>query len=378
MGMAIPVTRPVLGDSELSAIAAVLDSGYLVQGARVAEFEQLVADLVGTEHAVALNNCTSALRVALLALGTRPGDHVVVAPYSWVATANVIELCGATPVFVDIDPGTFNIDATQLRARLETLSAAGEIGTVRAIMPVHTFGNPAGIGELVRIAADYSIPLIEDAACALGARANGRPAGSFGAIGCFSFHPRKIVTTGEGGMLVTNDDGVADFARAFRNHGQQVVDGSVEFVMAGDNLRLTDLQGAIGVSQMARLTGLVEARSKLADRYDRLLSPLDFEPQLRCRGAAVQSYVALCPPGIPAPEVIGALRSRGIEATVGTNAIPFTRYYAARYGVAEHDLPNTVAVGRRAVTVPLYPQMTEAEQDIVVQAVAEIIRVVAR
>ena len=376
--MKIPVTRPVLGADELSAIAAVLDSGFLVQGSRVAEFERLVADHVGMQHAVALSNCTSALRVALLALGIGPGDRVIVAPYSWVATANVIELCGATPIFVDIDPATFNIDAGLLRARLEVLRAGGEVGTVRAMMPVHTFGNPAGISALVKVAADYSIPVIEDAACALGAHEDGRPAGSFGAIGCFSFHPRKIITTGEGGMIVTNDGAVAEFARAFRNHGQQLVDGSVEFVMPGDNLRLTDIQGAIGVAQMARLPGLIQARTQLANRYDALLGPLGFEPQRRGSGAAVQSYVALCPQGVLASNVISGLRSRGIEATVGTNAIPFTLFYAKRYALHEHDLANTLDVSRRAVTFPLYPQMTDADQDEVVQATAEIAQVVAR
>lgn len=376
--MAIPITRPVMGDSEISAIAAVLDSGYLVQGAQVAEFERLVADHVGTTHAVAVSNCTAALRVALLALGTRPGDRVIVAPYSWVATANVIELCGATPVFVDIDPATFNLDATLLRERLELLSRSGEIDTVRAIMPVHTFGTVVGIGALAEIAAQYAVPLIEDAACALGAHENGRPAGSIGAIGCFSFHPRKIITTGEGGMIVTDDQHIADFARTFRNHGQQVVEGSVEFVMAGDNLRLTDVQGAIGVAQMARLAGLIEARSSRAARYDAMVEPLGFVPQQRGDGAAVQSYVVLSPPGLPAGEVIGELRSRGIEATVGTNAIPFTRFYAERYGIDEGDLPHTTAVGARAVTLPLFPQMSDADQDIVVRALAEIAQVVAR
>lgn len=373
---AIPITRPVMGDSELSALAAVLDSGYLVQGPRVAEFEQLVAEHVGVEHAIAVSNCTAALRVALLALGTQPGDRVVVAPYSWVATANVIELCGAIPVFVDIDPATFNMDAALLGDTLGRLRAAGDIGTVRAIMPVHTFGNTAGIGDLVRVAAEFGIPLVEDAACALGAREDGRPAGSFGTISCFSFHPRKIITTGEGGMLLTDDDGAAQFARTFRNHGQQVVDGTMQFVAPGDNLRLTDMQGAIGVAQMARLPELIEARSHLADRYDTLLAPLGFSPQQRSKGAAVQSYVVLCPEGLSATEVIAGLRAREIEATVGTNAIPFTQYYAMRYGIPETDLPHTVDVGRRAMTLPLFPQMTEAEQDCVVTAVAEIAQVV--
>jgi dTDP-4-amino-4,6-dideoxygalactose transaminase len=281
-------------------------------------------------------------------------------------------------VFVDIDPATMNMDPRLLRDRLQMLTASGEIATTRAIMPVHTFGNPAGIGEIVEIAAEFNVAIVEDAACALGATEDGRAAGSLGVIGCFSFHPRKIITTGEGGMLVTDDDQMADFARAFRNHGQQLVDGAVEFVMAGDNLRLTDIQGAIGVSQMARLPDLVESRTRLAERYDRLLAPIGIEPQRRGGGAAVQSYVVLSPLGVPASHVISALRQRGVEATVGTNAIPFTRYYAARYGITEHDLPHTFAVSQRAVTLPLFPQMTEAEQDEVVQAVTEIVGVMAR
>jgi dTDP-4-amino-4,6-dideoxygalactose transaminase len=376
--MTIPVTRPVLGDSELAAIASVLDSGYLVQGTRVAEFERIVAEHVGLQHAVAVSSCTSALRVALLALGTGPGHRVIVAPYSWVATANVIELCGATPVFVDIDPSTFNMDAALLRSRLQALSREGQLGSVRAIMPVHTFGNTAGIGDLVAVADDFSIPVIEDAACAVGATVDGRPAGSLGTIGCFSFHPRKIITTGEGGMIVTDDEDIASFARTFRNHGQRVVDGTTEFVMAGDNLRLTDLQGAIGVAQMARLGGLVDARNRLAARYDALLGPLGFEPQRRSSGAAVQSYVALSPASLAADEVIAALRAREIEATVGTNAIPFTHHYANRYGISPDDLPNTIEVARRAVTLPLYPQMTDGEQDRVVEVLADIVHVVAR
>ncbi|MDQ1535589.1 MAG: perosamine synthetase, partial [Actinomycetota bacterium] len=167
-------------------------------------------------------------------------------------------------------------------------------------------------------------------------------------------------------------------ARTFRNPGQQFIDGSVEFVMAGDNLRLTDVQGAIGVAQMARLPGLVEARSHFASRYDEMLAPLRFMPQHRGSGAAVQSYVVLAPAEMRASEVISELRTRGIEATVGTNAIPFTRYYSSHYGIAEVDLPHTVAVSQRAVTLPLFPQMTEAVQDTVVQALAEIVQVVVR
>jgi len=197
-------------------------------------------------------------------------------------------------------------------------------------------------------------------------------------IAAWSFHPRKIITTGEGGMIVTDDDDIAGFARTFRNHGQRVVDGTNEFVMAGDNLRLTDLQGAIGVAQMERLSELVDARGRLAQRYDALVTPLGFEPQRRCSGAAVQSYVLLCPSSLTADGVIATLRSRDVEATVGTNAIPFTRHYSSKYGISAHELPNTADVARRAVTLPLFPQMTEDEQDRVVEVLADIVHMVAR
>jgi len=369
----IPITRPVLGSPELEAIAGVLASGHLVQGSQVAEFERLVAEQVGVAHAVAVSNGTSALRAALLALGIGPGDDVVVTPYSWIATANVIELCGATPVFVDIDPQTFNMDPHLLRERLGQLAEAGRLDRVRAIMPVHTFGSPAHITEITDIARTHSIPVIEDAACALGAEEGGRQAGAVGAIGCFSFHPRKIVTTGEGGMVVTDDPEFAEFARAFRNHGQQQVDGVVEFVMAGDNLRLTDLQAAIGVAQMSRLDGMLRTRAALATRYDALIESYGFEPQRRGSGAAVQAYVALCPQETTASEVIRGLQARDIGATIGTSAIPFTQHFTARYGISEADLPGTAAVSRRAVTLPLYPQMTEGEQDTVVEALSDIL-----
>jgi dTDP-4-amino-4,6-dideoxygalactose transaminase len=369
----IPITRPMLDEAELSAIAEVLASGHLVQGSRVAEFERLVADHSGVAHAVAVSSGTSALRVALHALGIGQGDVVLVTPYSWIATANVIELCGATPVFVDIDAGTFNMDAERLREQLAAYADVGSLERVRAIMPVHTFGNPAQIAEIAEVAAAYSIPVVEDAACALGASQDGRPAGSFGRIGCFSFHPRKIITTGEGGMVVTNDPEIDRFARAFRNHGQQPVDGVTEFVLAGDNLRMTDLQGAIGIVQMSRLPGLVEDRARLAMRYDRLIAPLGFTPQRRAAGAAVQAYVALGPESMTAGHVIRGLRDRGIEATIGTNAIPFTRHFAERYAGHEADLPNTVAVSRRAVTLPLYPQMPECDQDDVVETLGDLV-----
>lgn len=362
--MRVPITRPVIDEREHAAVGEVLASGHLVQGPQVARFEQLVAAVVGARHAVAVSNCTAALRVTLRCLGIGTGSRVAVTPYSWVATANVIELCGATPVFVDVDPHTFNMDADLLSSVL----SGGE--RVDAVMPVHTFGNPAGIDRIVELASNHEVPVVEDAACALGARWHGRPAGSFGIASCFSFHPRKIVTTGEGGMIVTDRDDLAESARVHRNHGQQAVDGVVEFVEAGDNLRLTDLQGALGVVQMSRLDELVAGRAAWAARYDERITELGFQPQQRAEGAAVQSYVCLTPPGTTAAAVIQSLREHEVEATIGTNAIPFTRHHRERYGLTDADLPRTAMLRDRAVTLPLFPTMTVAEHDHVVDSLA--------
>lgn len=368
----VPITRPVIGPEEQQAVAEVLASGFLVQGPRVADFERLVAQSVGAKHAVAVTNCTAALHLALLALGVGRGDVVLVAPYSWVATANVIELCGATPRFVDIDPHTFNMSPDALSDTLDR--AAGSDERIAAVMPVHTFGNPAGIADLTAVSARHGVPMIEDAACALGAREGGVAAGAFGVMSCFSFHPRKIITTGEGGMLVTSDDRLAAFARAYRNHGQEVVDGAVEFVAPGGNLRMTEMQGAIGVEQMRRLEGLVASRAESASFYDGAVVELGCVPQRRSPGAAVQSYVCLVPEGVAATAVIAHLRARDIEATIGTNAIPYTRYYRQRYHLDDDDLAATAMVRDRAVTLPLFPGMTEADLARVIDVLGEAIR----
>lgn len=364
----IPITRPTIGDAELAAVANVLRSGFLVQGPQVEAFERAVAETTNRTHAVALSNCTAALRVALLARGIGPGDRVAVTSYSWIATANVVELVGAAPVFVDVDPATFNISADHLERVL-----ASDDG-VSAVLAVDTFGNPAGMADIESLARRAGVTLIEDAACALGADEHGRPAGSFGVAGCFSFHPRKIITTGEGGMLVTDDDDLAAAVRRHRNHGLEAAGGAAAvFVDPGDNLRMTDLQAALGVTQMDRLAELVAARAALAARYDELLQPLGCRPQTRSPGAAVQSYVVVLPPGSMADPTIATLRANGVEATIGTNAMPFTPYFRRVYGATDADFPNTAALRDRAVTLPLFPGMSEQEQQQVVRVLSGVL-----
>lgn len=358
----IPITRPAIDDTEIDAVTNVLRSGMLVQGEQVQEFERAIAASAGTEHAVAVSNCTVALEVALRGMGIGPGDHVVVTPYSWVATVNAIEIVGAKPVFVDIDPDTFNLCASSLKSLLEQ-------STVAAVLPVHTFGNLAGIDAIMDVASAANVPVLEDAACAIGAKSERGAAGGIGVAGCFSFHPRKVVTTGEGGAITTNDAALAAYARTYRNHGQS--DGA--FSAIGSNLRMTDFQAAMGRAQMAKLEWMVSERTKLAENYDDSLVALGCQPQRRAIGSVVQSYVMLAPQGRLGTEVVDALRNRNIEATVGTIAIPFTRFHGPRYGLTPSDLPVVADVNDRAVTLPLFPGMTTEQQERVVSALTDVL-----
>ena len=358
----IPITRPAIDDAEIDAVTAVLRSGMLVQGEQVVEFERAIASSAGTEFAVALTNCTVALEVALRGMGVGTNDSVVVTPYSWVATVNAIEIVGARPVFVDIDPDTFNLSSTGLRAALENHKIA-------AVLPVHTFGNLAGIETLIEISNAAKVPVLEDAACAIGAKSEGGSAGGMGVAGCFSFHPRKVVTTGEGGAITTNNAELADFARTYRNHGQS--EGA--FTAIGSNLRMTDFQAAMGRAQMAKLEWIVSERSRLAEHYDKAMPTLGCVAQRRTIGSVVQSYVMLAPHGRTGASIVEALRRRDIEATVGTIAIPFTRFHGQRYGLSPKDLPVVNDVNDRAVTLPLYPGLSSEQQDTVLAALGEVL-----
>lgn len=374
MSAPIRITVPTIEEDDLAAVREVLESGFLVQGPRVEAFEAAVAAEAGTAHAVAVANGTAALHLALVALDVRPGDLVVTTAYSWPATANVVELCGATPVFVDIEPDTFNLDPDALDATLRRLFAVDAVGRrVRAVLPVHAFGQMADIERIGALCAAYDLPLVEDAACALGASWAGRPAGGAGTMGCFSFHPRKAVTTGEGGVVTTDDGALASRLRALRNHGQERgADGHVRFTMAGFNYRLTEVQGALGVTQMAKLDRIVEARRAGAARYDSLFAGGPVQPPAVPAPShhVYQSYVVLLPDDV-APHrdgVLAALREAGIEATVGTWHMPLIDVYRTRYGFAPGDFPAADAVFRRAVTLPLHAAIAPSEQERVAEA----------
>jgi perosamine synthetase len=368
----IRLTIPSIDHEDLKAVQEVLASGHLVQGIQVAAFEAKVAERAGTDFAVAVSNCTAALHLSLLALDVRAGDLVIVTAYSWVATANVIELCGAHPVFVDIRPDTFNMDPSVLESVLQRLMGNRETARrVKAILPVHAFGLMANMAEVMNLADRYGIPVVEDGACALGASLDERPAGSWGRLGCFSFHPRKAVTTGEGGMIVGNDGELIRRLKALRNHGQDPHSQSPDFILPGLNYRMTEFQAALGITQMKKLDHIILSRKRLAQKYEELLreTSLTLPAVPPGHSPVFQSYVVLLPEEDPAirNDAIARLKEREVEAAIGTWNMPMTSFFRTRYGFMQGDFPVADRVFARSLTLPLYAHMTRSDQETVAE-----------
>lgn len=360
----IPLARPVLGLAELEEVRAVLESGTLTQGPRVAAFEGAVADyLGGSAEVIATTSATTALHLAMCLLEIGPGDEVVLPSFTFPATVNVVLQQGAVPVLADVELDTFTLDPGSLATRLTPRT--------RAVMPVHLFGLAADLDAIRAVTAPRGIPLVEDAACALGARYRGRPCGGLGEIGCFSFHPRKIVTTGEGGMLVTRDPEMARRARRLRQHGGEREANRFRFVEWGYNYRMSDIQAAVGLPQMRRLEELVAERRRLAQGLSARLADL---PELGLPGEPAwarhtyQAYVALLPEGVDRDGVIRRMAAAGVEATLGTYAVHAEPYVQARIGGRDADLPGSLAAVRRSLALPLYPGLTESDLDRVAAA----------
>lgn len=373
----IPLTRPVLGPEELGAVQSVLESGMVAQGPMAAAFEDAVKQRTGSRHAFALSSCTTALHLALDALdigaarsdrGGSADDEVLAADFSFPATGNAIVQAGARPVLVDIDPATYAMDPGDLERRITPRS--------RAIMPVHPVGSPAPMDAIMAIADRHGIAVIEDAACALGGSCGGRSLGTIGRIGCLSFHGRKIVTTGEGGMLLTDDDAVAERVALLRTHGG-VRDGfAVRFEDTGFNYRLSDIQAAIGVQQMGRLGDLIARRRELALELNARLGgipdialPTD-QPWGR---HLYQSYVVLLGETDDRDAVVHGLRERGVESTLGTYAMHAQPSFMRRLATRPGDLPGSWRAYRGGISLPLFPTMTEAEVETVAETFASVL-----
>jgi len=362
----IPISLPVTGQEEWEALKEPLMSGWLTSGPKVREFEQLFAERHGVKHALAVTSATTALHLALVALGVKEGDEVIVPAFTWVSTANVVLYCGAKVVFVDINPLTYNIDPADLIKRITSRT--------KAIIPVHLFGLCADMDIIKEVAGN--IPLVEDGACAAGAAYKGTPAGGLGTIGCFSFHPRKSVTTGEGGMITTNDDKLADIMGMLRNHGASISEEQrhhgakpymlPDFNLLGYNYRMTDLQGAVGVVQIKKLDQFIDERQKWAEFYTSELKEVKW---LRMPSQEAgfkhgwQSYVTFVDESkSPASrnEIMELLQQQGISTRPGTHAVHMLNFYKEKYSIKASDYPGAQAANNYSMAIPLHNRM-EAE-----------------
>jgi len=304
VSLRVPIAKPALGAEEIAAVTRVLESGMLISGALVEEFEQGLAERCGRKHAIAVANGTVALELALRALGIDSGE-VLVPAMSWPSPAHVAAWVGATPRLVDIDQATWNGEASGL--------AAARNADTTAVIAIDQFGVPADQPAIA--AALPGLPIIEDAACAIGSTLNGQACGSFGVISCLSFHPRKVLTTGEGGACLTDDDALADRLRVFRNHGQSKPG---VFVEPGPNARLTEMQAAIGLVQLGRLDAMIARRREICTAYRSALPALGIEFQQHPAGAAVneQTFGAVVPPGVDRDAFVAAMQAQGIGAGI--------------------------------------------------------------
>jgi perosamine synthetase len=342
---------PDTGAEEAAAVAEVLETGQLTMGPRVAELEAELARACGVEHVVAVSSGTAALHLAVLALGVGPGDEVVVPAYTFPATANVVALAGARPVLVDVDPETFNLDPARIEVGPRT----------KAIVAVHLFGRPARLDEL----PDATV--LEDAAGALGARRRGRPCGGLGAAGCLSFHPRKIVTTGEGGAVTTDDAELAERVRSLRHHGWSPSNRYDDMPAGAFNYRLSDILCAVGVPQVRRLEELLAARERLAAGYAERLAGLPVELPSADEGDrhGWQAYVIRLD---RRDEAMAHLRAQGIECQIGTYALHRLSAYRD-----QGAFPGADACFERALALPLHPRLTDSELDRVAEALTRFV-----
>jgi dTDP-4-amino-4,6-dideoxygalactose transaminase len=369
----IPLTRPSVGDAELAAIAEVFESGWLAgQGPRSMELEAGFVDLTGRGHAVALNNCTAGLHLALAALGIGPGDEVLVADYSFPATGHAVLFCGASPVFVDVRADTGTIDPALVEPAITERT--------RAVIAVDALGVPADWDPLEDIARRHGLALVEDAACSAGGTYKGRPCGSFGDVAVFSLHARKGITSGEGGVLTTDDAAVATKVRADACFGMQSAFARQsertlalpDFASLGYNYKLSDILAAVAIVQLGKLAEFTARRRELATRYAELLAgvagvsaprvPADREPTW-------QTYAVTVDPAIDRDAVVLALRERGIGSNIGTYAL----HPQSVYGSDPAQCPVAAQLFGRHLALPMFTDMTEADQDRVVETLAKVL-----
>ncbi|MHC5113476.1 MAG: DegT/DnrJ/EryC1/StrS family aminotransferase [Planctomycetota bacterium] len=371
----IPLSLPDITDDEVRAVVSTLRSGRLCLGPRAEEFERLVARRVRRMHAIAVSSGTSALHLALAALGVGPGDEVITPAFSFVASANCILYVGAKPVFVDCDPRTLNMRAADVERKITDRT--------KAIIGVEVFGNPAGMPELAALSNKYEIPLIEDACEALGGRLGSDPVGSFGRLAVFGFYPNKPVTSAEGGMIVTDDGRLADICRSMRNHGRPGTAGSpdtsgglgtwLQHERLGFNFRMSELHAALGAAQMRRLDELIEARQWVAEAYTRrLMGTSDLivptvEPESFMSWFVYVVRLSDRFNEEDRNEIIAGLRRHDVGAAAYFPPIPTLPHFRELLGTEDGDFPVAESIGHRTIALPFFTRLTEREVGLVCQ-----------
>lgn len=385
--MNIPIARTNLLDAEINSVLEPLKSGWLVQGPKVREFEEKWSGFTGAQHSMAVTSCTSGLHLSLAASGFGQDDEAIVPAFTWISTANVIEHLGGKVVFCDINLDTFNIDVEQIESKIT--------GKTKVIIPVHLFGLAANMDPILKLAKKHKLLIVEDAACGFGSKYKGQHVGTFGDTGCFSFHPRKAITTGEGGMVTTSDDAIAAKIRRLRDHGAALTDlqrhlGARPYLLAdhpdaGYNQRMTDLQAALGAAQMNRALDIVSERQTLAERYDDAFAELDW---LRIPFShpdyehGYQSYPCFFMPYEANLEKVEGINSRrnswmddlqkvGISTRPATHAVHMLSFYKEKYKLQFSDFPSAYAADHCSISLPLFHGMTKEEQDFVIEKVLE-------
>ncbi|PBQ31538.1 glutamine--scyllo-inositol aminotransferase [Sphingobacteriaceae bacterium] len=352
----IPLAKPNIIEKDIDLVVEVLRSGMLVQGKYAAELEKSFIKLSGTKYASALSNGTATLHLALRSLDIKEGDEVIVPAFSYVATANVVELVGAKPVFVDIDLKTFNIDTTKIEDAITSRT--------KAIMPVHEFGLACDMDAVMNIAKKHKLYVIEDAACALGALYKNKHVGSFGEFGSFSLHPRKAISSGEGGVLITSNEELDKKIKILRNHGTEIIDGKMEFSEFGFNYRMTDFQAALVYSQMDRLQTSIDYKNELADIYFSEIKSqkiaLPFIPDYTKH--TWQTFHVVVDETIDRDDLINKLKDKNIGVNYGAQCIPFMNVYKDKYNLDCKNLfPNALRAYQKGLALPIYDLVTKEQ-----------------
>lgn len=385
----VPIARTNLTNDEINSVLSPLQTGWLVQGKHVEDFEKKWSAFTSSKNSIAVTSCTSALHMSLAALGFGPGDEALVPAFTWISTANVIEHLGGKVVFCDIDPTTFNLDVGKLKSKITPRT--------KAVLPVHLFGLAADMSPIITLAQNFNLWVVEDAACGFGSLYQGKHVGTFGHAGCFSFHPRKAITTGEGGMITTNNEDLTIKLRRLRDHGANMSDlqrhlGPKPYLLpdhpdAGYNQRMTDIQAAIGSKQMDRAKDIVGERQRLAKNYDEAFKKLDWLITPTCPDGyehSYQSYPCLFQPEKITTDNISFINNArniwmdklfkaGVSTRPATHAVHMLSYYKQKYKLQPIDFPNAWLANDCSVSLPLFHGMKDYEQDHVINQILKII-----